>query len=239
MRRVRPRSAAGFAAVLPLLVLASACSKEGAPRIAAPSPSEPPEVTGARWVWEPRALAGAVQAAGKSPLVQRALSQAPIAGRLQPRYDLAVRAVAEGADGRPVALTILPHAVAGDPTRAAFISMAEAFGTEAAEYAEMIVGREPRPDEEGFHSIVWGDQVVWVRSGDAVVPSGAGGLRSPMKRNWGKLFECLADRMPTGCAAGASIAREVAPGFPQAAAVGCGIGAAVGAATCAAQYLSR
>lgn len=239
MRRVCPRFAAGVTAVLPLLVLASACSREGASRVAAPSRPEPPQVTAARWVWEPQTLAGAVQSAERSPLTQRALSQAPIAGRLRARYDLAVRAVGQGADGKTLGLTILPHSVEGDPTRAVFISVADGLGSQAAELAEMIAGREPAPDEVGFHSVVWGDRVVWVRSGDVYEMSGAGALRSPMKRNWGKLFTCLADRMPTGCAAGAAIARDLAPSFPQASAIGCGVGAAAGALTCAAEFLGK
>jgi len=228
---------AGVAAVLPLLLLTSACSNKGERRIAAPDPpSDRPQVSGARWVWEPAALAGAVQAAGKNPLVQRALSQAPIAG-LKPRFDLAVRAVGEVEDMGQVGLTILPFAVNGDPTRAVFVSVAEGNEQEAAEFAEMIMGREPNADEIGYHSVAWGNQVAWVRSGDAwVVPSGSA-HQAPVRRQWTKLFDCLAQRMPTGCAAGATIAEELVPGSPHAAAIGCGIGAAAGGVSCVADFL--
>lgn len=237
MRRVRLGFTAGLAAVLPLLVLTSACSREGERRIVAPDPlPDPPAVTGARWVWEPRALAGAVQSAGRSPLVQRALSQAPL-GRLRPRFDLAVRAVGEDAAGGSVGLTVLPYAVEGDPTHAAFVCLAEGLGQQAAEFAEMIVGRDPRPDETGFHSVVWGDRIVWIRSDDAVASSSGIAHRSPEKRQWTKLFDCLATRMPTGCAAGSAISQEIAPGSPHAAAIGCGIGAAAGAASCAVDFI--
>jgi hypothetical protein len=228
---------AAVAAVLPLLVLTSACSREGERRVVAPAPlSDSPQVTGARWVWEPAALAGAVQAAGKNPLVQRALSQAPIAG-LRPRYDLAVRAVGSVQGAGEVGVTILPYAVNGDPTHAAFISVAQGSGQEAAEFAEMILGRNPNPDEIGYHSIVWGNQVAWVRSGDSWLLPAGGANRAPLRRQWTKLFDCLAERMPTGCAAGASIASELVPGEPRAAAVGCGIGAAAGAISCVADFL--
>jgi hypothetical protein len=188
------------------------------------------------WVWEPEALAGAVRLAGTSPLVQRALAAAPIEG-LRARHDLAIRAVGDGSDGAPVGFTILPYSVAGDPTRAAFVSMVQGFGREAAEFAEMIVGREPRPDEVGFHSVVWGDRIVWIRSGEAYAVSSSGANRSPMKRQWTKFFDCLAQRMPTGCAAGSAIAEEIAPGEPRAAAIGCGLGAAAGAGSCIADFV--
>lgn len=233
MRRVRG-FAARCSAVLSLLILASACSKDEARRIVAPSLPDPPEVTGARWVWEPRALAGAVQAAGKNPLVQRALLEAPV-GRLQARHDLAVRAVGEGSDGRPVGLTILAYAVDGDPARAAFVSMAEGFGSEVAEFAELILGRDPRADETGFHRIVWGGRTVWVRSADPQFATSA--HPAPLRRQWTKLFDCLAERMPSGCAAGAAIGQTIAPGLPHAAAVGCGIGAAAGGISCVADFL--
>jgi hypothetical protein len=245
MRKVRcgiswrssPGFVAGLAAVLPLLVLTSACSKDGERRVLAPAPpSDASQVTGARWVWEPAALAGAVQAAGKNPLAQRALSQAPISG-LRPRFDLAVRAVGEIEGAGAVGLTILPYAVNGDPTHAAFVSVAAGYGQEAAEFAEMILGREPRPDEVGFHSIVWGNRVAWVRSGDAwLLPSG-GAHQAPVRRSWTRLFDCLVQRMPSGCAAGSAIASEIAPGAPQAAAIGCGIGAAAGGVSCVADFM--
>lgn len=228
---------AGVAAVLPLLILASACSKREERRIVAPDPpSDAPKVTGARWVWEPTALAGAIQAAGRSPLVQRALSQAPTAG-LRPRFDLAVRAVGEVEGAGSVGLTILPFAVNGDPTHAAFVSVGEGFGIEAAEFAEMILGREPTANETGFHSVAWGNQVAWVRSSDAWVLPPGGAHPSPLRRQWTKLFDCLTQRMPTGCAAGSAIAEEVAPGSPHAAAIGCGIGAAAGGVSCVADFL--
>lgn len=228
---------AGVAAVLPLLVVTSACSRDGERRVTAPAPlPDSPQVTGARWVWEPAALAGAVQAAGKNPLVQRALSQAPIAG-LRPRFDLAVRAVGEVEGAGAVVLTILPYAVNGDPTHAAFVSVAEGYGQEAAEFAEMILGREPNPDETGYHSIAWGNRVAWVRTGDAWLLPGGGANRAPLRRQWTKLFDCLAERMPSGCAAGSAIASELVPGEPRAAAIGCGIGAAAGGVSCVADFL--
>ncbi|MGE5179239.1 MAG: hypothetical protein ACM3PF_09125 [Bacteroidota bacterium] len=236
-RVVRPGFLVGFAAVLPILVLASACSRDSERRVVAPNPlPDSPQVTSAHWVWETEALAGAVQSAGKNPLVQRALAQAPIGG-LRPRFDLAVHAVGEVPDvGGTVGLTILPYATA-DPTHAAFVSVARGLGSEAAEFAEMIVGREPGPSEIGFHSVVWGDQVVWVRSADAYVQAAGGTLRSPIRKSWTRLFDCLANRMPAGCAAGSSIASEIAPGSPHAAAIGCGVGAALGAASCALDFI--
>lgn len=228
---------AGVAAVLPLLVLTSACSNRGERRIVAPDPlPDRPQVTGAHWVWEPGALAGAVQAAGRNPLVQRALNRAPVGG-LHARFDLAVRATGEDATGGTVGVTILPYAVEGDPTRAAFVSLAEGMGIEGAEFSEMIVGRDPGPDETGYVSAVWGNQIVWIRTGEAYFPATDGAHPAPLKRQWTKLFDCMAQRMPTGCAEGAMIANEIAPGQPHAAAIGCGVGAAAGAVSCVADWL--
>lgn len=238
MRRVRP-IVAGIAAVLPLITLTSACSRQGERRVVAPErPSDSPVITGARWVWEPTALASAVQTAGRSPLVLSALRQAAVpVGGLRPRFDLAIRAVGD-AEGNPLSLTILPYAVDGDPTHAAFISVAQGFGIEGAELAEMIVGREPRADELGYHTASWLGRVVWIRTADPVV--GVYGLpagRAPMKRTWTKLFDCFVQRMPVGCAAGAAIAEEIVPGEPRAGAIGCGIGAALGGVACVADFI--
>jgi hypothetical protein len=55
---------------------------------------------------------------------------------------------------------------------------------------------------------------------------------------WGKLFACLAERVPAGCSAGADMGREIAPNEPRAAAIGCAIGALGGALSCAFQFIS-
>lgn len=226
------------AAVLPLLVLTSACSRESKRNAVAPMLRDRPSVTGARWVWEPSALASAVRAAGSSPLVQRALSEAPIpAARVHARHDLAIRAIGDATDGGAVGLTILPYEVRDDPTHAAFVSVAEGYGAQVVEFAEMILGRDPMPDEIGFHQVVWNGKVAWIRSSEGFVATSESARPSPAKRQWTKLFDCLATRMPTGCAAGAAIANELVPGEPRATAIGCGIGAAAGAASCAIDFL--
>ena len=235
------RKGSAAAVLLPLLLLASSCSRGGEKSVLAPVPEQPRHVTQVaemRWVWEHDALSGAVLAASRNPLVQRALVDAPVSG-LVPRPDLAIRAVGADSDGAPIGFTILPYSVGGDRTRAAFVSVAQAFGREAVEFAELIVGREPRPEETGFERAVWGNQIVWVRTGDAYELVSRGGHLAPMKRNWGRFFSCLTERMPAGCAAGASIANDLAPAFPRAAAVGCAIGALGGAASCVLDMLGK
>lgn len=236
MKRIRPGFHRGLAAALPLLLLATSCSRGNEKRVVAPTPLDPPHVATGRWLWEPDGLAGAVREARSNPLVQRALATATVTG-LRPRNDLAVRAVGEDDRGMPVGLTILPFSVGRDSSHAAFITVADGSGRQAAEFAEMIVGREPRPDETGYTRMTWGNQIVWVRTGDAYELAPGMAHPAPMKRNWTKLFTCLAERMPQGCAAGADIADDFAPGNPRAAAIGCAIGSAVAGLSCALEFV--
>jgi hypothetical protein len=210
-----------------------------------------------RWVWEPASLAAAVSRAGANPLVQRALAEAAIPG-MRARHDLAIRAIGVGPDGAPLGFTLLPYAITDDPTRAVFITAAQGIGTEAVEVVEMIAGREPRSNEIGFEPVLFAGKLVYVHTVDSYEPDPPSppddtprdpyvpdpypvqrGAESPARRVFAKLFACLAERMPQGCAAGVDIANEIAPNVPKAAAIGCGVGAAVGAGSCVLDYLSR
>lgn len=239
MKRIRPGFHRGLAAVLPLLLLATSCSRGTEKRVVAPNPPlDPAHVQTGRWIWEPEGLAGAVREARSNPLVQRTLATATTTG-LRPRNDLAIRAVGSDSRGMPVTLTILPFSVGHDSSHAAFISVAEANGRQAAEYAEMIVGREPRPDEAGYTQASWGNLLVWIRTGDAYELAPGMAHPSPMKRNWGKFFRCLAERVPQGCSAGMEIADEFAPGIPRAAAIGCAIGSAIAGLSCGFEFAGK
>jgi hypothetical protein len=235
MRRVNP----WIAALFPLLLAAGACSRSDERRIVAPAPpgDDPPGIAEAHWIWEPEALAASVTRAGSSPAVQSALREAPVAG-LTPAFQHVVRAVGSTATGVPLSLTILPYAVKGDPTHAAFISVAEGHGTQVAEFAEMISGRDPAPGETGFVAATWGDHRVWIRTSESFALGANGIRRAALRRNWGKLFQCLAERVPLGCAAGSSVANEFLPGEPRAAAIGCGVGGALGAMSCVGDWLT-
>jgi hypothetical protein len=252
VRRAVHRAVPAAAALL-LAVVTGACSRETEKRITAPVPSEP-VVTGMRWVWEPASLAAEVRRAGSNPLVQRALAEAGVTG-MRARHDLAIRAIGVGPDGAPVGFTLLPYAIPDDPTRAVFISSAEGLSTEAVEIVEMIAGREPRANEIGFEPVLFAGRLVYIHTKDSYVPAppdppapsdpwypkqpARRGAESPVRRSFTKLFGCLAERMPQGCAAGASIADEIAPGVPKAAAIGCGVGAAIGAGSCVLDFLGK
>jgi hypothetical protein len=250
------RRAGPAAAALLLVVAAGACSRQEEKRITAPIPAEP-VVTGMRWVWEPQSLAAAVSRAGSNPLVQKALANAAVPG-MRARHDLAIRAIGAGPDGAPLGFTLLPYAITDDPTRAVFITAAQGIGTEAVEVVEMIAGREPRSNEIGFEPVLFAGKLVYVHTVDSYEPDPPSppddtprdpyvpdpypvqrGAESPARRVFAKLFACLAERMPQGCAAGVDIANEIAPNVPRAAAIGCGVGAAVGAGSCVLDYLSR
>jgi len=232
MKRIRPGFHRGFAAVLPLLLLASSCSRGDEKRVVAPSPPlDPPLVATGRWIWEPDALAGAVRDVRANPLVQRALATTTLTG-LRQRGDLAVRAVGVDTRGMPAGLTILPFAVGKDSTHAAFISVAESAGQKIAEFAEMIAGRDPYPNETGFQRAVWGDRIVWIKTVDAYELAPGMGNRAAVRRSWKKIMGCFAERIPQGCAAGAGLADDFVPGNPRAAAIGCAVGAVGGMLSC-------
>ncbi len=226
VRRAVHRAVPAVAALL-LVVVTGACSRESEKRITAPLPSEP-VVTGMRWVWEPASLAAEVRRAGSNPLVQRALAQGGVPG-MRARHDLAIRAIGVGPDGAPVGFTLLPYAIPGDPTRAVFISSAEpVLFAGRLVYIHTKDSYVPPPPDPPVPTDPWYPEQPMKR-----------GAESPVRRSFVKLFSCLAERMPQGCAAGAGIADEIAPGVPKAAAIGCGVGAAIGAGSCILDFLGN
>ena len=225
--------------LLPLALLAGACSKREAGRIAAPDPlgAVAPAVAEAHWVWDRDALHAAVNQAAVSPLVQSALSEAPVAG-LTPCFDLAVRVAATTGDGSSYFVTFLPYMFGNDSTHAMIVSVIEGLGVRMAEPAEVILGRDPTSLESGFTPYAWGARTIWVKSGASWVVKAGEIALAPERRRWREFFDCLATRMPAGCAAGAAIGGTIGgPAAPHAAAIGCGVGAAVGAASCALDLL--
>ncbi len=229
-------------AIIPLLVLAvTGCERSRSTRVVDPPPEQQPAVVEAHWVTEKEGLASAVRLAAASPLVRRAFITSPHP-RLTPMHRVAVRAVATLDDGSGVGVTILPYMVDEDSTHAAFISLIDSKGTQVAEFAELIFGREPTSLETGFHSVLIENQIAWVKSGDsflATVAADGSFLLSPERRNWVKFAQCFFERAPAACSAGADIAGTVAPNVPYARAVGCAAGTAIAAGACAVQHLVR
>jgi hypothetical protein len=224
-----------IAIVLPLVVLALGCERKGG-RVAGPEPPRSPEVTEARWVWGDE-LGTAIQMAVASPLVSRAIEEAPNP-RVTARWDLAVRSVSTMSDGSRVIVTMLPYIVDQDPTHALFISYLEAGGRQLAEPSELILGREPTVLETGFRPVSIGDRIGWLKTGFQYKATASGIIRlSPEKRDWVKFADCFFDRAPQYCSAGAQIASAVAPAAPYASAVGCGVGVAAAAGACGWLYL--
>ena len=220
--------------VLPLAVIALGCEREpsGSGRIADPVPSvEAPELLDARWIWD-KGLQDALLGAAASPLVQKAVSESPHPGA-KPVWSLAVRAEGRVSDGKTVGVTILPYSVGSDPTHALFVSLYEHEGVEVAEPAELILGRRPTESETGFVPIWQGDRYAYVKTGTPYAIGASGPYRlSAERRNWAKFFQCFTERAPQYCGSGASIANEIAPNFPRAAAIGCGVGVALAGVEC-------
>jgi hypothetical protein len=230
-----------IAVVLPLVLAAGACSRKEPARVVAPEPrvEGSPAIAEAHWVWDKDALAVAVNRAAASPLVQRALSEAPKSAlSYLPQY--AVHVAGTTTDGSRASATVLPYMDSPDSTRAMFVSVLEQDGVQLAEQAELILGRDPLPIETGFVPTVIGTTPVWVKSGPTYALA-AGGfvLGSPGRISKKKFLECFAALGQEFCDRGADLGRAIAPEFPAAAAIGCNIGTATAAITCVAVALRR
>ena len=220
-----------FTIVLPVVLVAAGCGRRESTRVVAP-PSAP-QISEARWVFEKEALEGAVAQAASSPLVQRAIAGSGNA-RLTPAFGYALRLVATAADGSSIGATLLPYIVDGDSTHAVFVSLLERDGRRQSDAEELIFGREPTALETGFNPVRIGSAIGWMKSGSSYAADARGLPRlAHEKFNWLKFTTCVLTGAQAACEAGAEIASIVAPGVPQARAIGCGIGVAFLAAGCA------
>jgi len=224
--------------VLPVAIAAGAgCSRRESTRVVDPAPGSAPEILEAHLVTDRTALEGAVRLASGSPVVTRALREAPNP-RLNRCYQYALRAEGKMSDGSRVGVTILPHIVDFDSTHAVFVSLLERDGRQVADVSELILGREPTSLEPGFHPIPIGDRVGWIRGDGSYLVGGDGVVRlSPQKRSWQKFVECLMDNAQNGCAAGSGLGGAIAPEVPYVRAVGCAVGVALVAIGCGMSYL--
>ncbi|HSQ59453.1 MAG TPA: hypothetical protein VLT84_03320 [Acidobacteriota bacterium] len=220
------------AAVLPLAIAVAACAKREAANTLAP---EPP---GARdglvigegaWVTDRDALSAAAASASRRPLVQAAIAEYG-ADRLREMPEYHVRAVGTTTTGLPVEFTLLSFMADGDETHGVFVTQGTAAGEEVTQRGELIVGRDPRPDEPGYVPLSIQGRLVWIRDEGSVRPGGIAG--APEQLDKIKFLSCLIANAPGACDAGATIAATIAPGYPQARAVGCGVGVAVAALSC-------
>ncbi|MGE5176971.1 MAG: hypothetical protein ACM3JJ_11420 [Hyphomicrobiales bacterium] len=227
-----------IAATLLLATAGAGClgGKKAAPL--APPDGRTPGVAGARWIWDRDALAEATAQAAGSPLVARALGDAG-----EPALPLVracvVRADGMLEDGTGASITILPFAADGDRSRATFVSLLRVGGDAVAERSDLIAGRRPFDDEEGFEPIVVGGATIWVRTGTAygTAPGGdAAGARVPASAEISKrtgFIACLVTHAGQFRDLGAKLAADDAPDIPHAAAIGGGAGLAAAALYCA------
>ncbi len=227
-----------IAIVLPIVMAAAGCGRKESTRVVAPLPSsQEPQIIEAHWVMERDALEGAIQLAASSPLVRRAVVGAGSV-RLTPVFRYAVRAEGTEKGGARIGATILPYILDGDSTHAVFISLLERDGKQVVEAQELILGREPTALETEFSPLRIGDRIGWVKNGSSY-SLGVDGLPqlAPEKFNWVKFITCFLGGAEDACNTGASIGQTFAPGYPQAAAIGCGVGVALLAVACAAGAL--
>jgi hypothetical protein len=234
------KSVAVIIAILPLALLAGACTRDGAhgPRgaggVVAPEPPSPFGVREASWVVDRGEVARAASVAAAHPLVRRALEEGGGARlALVPGYALRGSGRTDG--DRAIAVTILPFVTDGDSTHATFISLLESEAEAAVSHAEIIWGRDPRPDETGYEAFDAGGARGWIREDELrIVGMSRGGLLAPERLNWQKFLTCFSTMGPQLCSQGTSVANQVAPSVPYHEAIGCAVGTAVAAVGCAA-----
>lgn len=221
-----------IAAILPLALVVGACAKRDGANTLAPDPPGAAEelvIRDGDWVTDRDALSAAAGAAARRPLVQAAIAEYG-AGRLRAMPEYHVRAVGSTTTGMPVEFTMLSFMADGDETHGVFVTQGTAGGEEVTQRGELIVGRDPRPDEPGFAPLSIQGRLVWIRDDGTVGPAGIAG--APEKVDKIKFLSCMIANAPGACDAGANIAATIAPAFPQARAVGCGVGVAVAALSC-------
>ncbi|HET9950554.1 MAG TPA: hypothetical protein VFS09_02040 [Candidatus Eisenbacteria bacterium] len=235
------KSLAVVVAVLPLALVAGACSRVPSNRVVAPEPVADATIRDGSWVADREQVARAASLAATHPLVREAI-EASGASRLAYTPDYSLRATGRTVRDRSVALTILPYVTGGDPTHATFVSLIENDGETAVSRAEMIWGRDPRSDEPGFEPFILEGVRGWIREDDlrmAPAAAAGGAARSPERFNKLKFLTCFQDLGPQLCSQGIAISNQIAPTVPYHEAVGCGVGTAVAALSCAAMATSK
>jgi hypothetical protein len=221
-----------IAAILPLALVVGACAKRDGANTLAPDPPGARDeivVRDAAWVTDRDAVHQAAAAAARQPLVQAAIAEYG-ADRLREMPQHHIRAVGATTTGMPVEFTMLSFMADGDETHGVFITQGSAGGESVTQRAEMIFGRDPRPDEPGFAPYSVQGSLVWIRDDGAVRPGGVSG--APERVDYIKFLSCMISNAPSACDAGATIASTIAPAVPQARAIGCGVGVAVAAIGC-------
>ena len=238
------KSLAVVLAILPLALAVGACTRDPAHRVVAPESASSATIRDGSWVADRDQVARAASIAAAHPLVREALD-ASGAARLAyaPAYSL--RATGRTVRDRSIALTILPYVTGGDPTHATFISLLENDGESAVSRAEIIWGRDPRSDEAGFAPFYLQGYRGWIREDDLRVATAAAGAvadgaaLSPERLNKEKFLTCFQNLGPQLCSQGISISNQIAPTVPYHEAIGCGVGTAVAALSCAALATSK
>ena len=227
--------------VLPLALLLGACSREGGNHLTSPEiPTAGESGTLAReasWVSDRTQVSAAAVAAAAHPLIQRVMAETG-ADRLAYRAEYALRAVGRSARGHVVSITILPFTTGGDETHATFLSLLESEGESAVSSAELLWGRDPRPDEVGYESITIGGAHGWMREADLRMAPGAP-LLTPERFNREKFLSCFQLLGPQLCSQGIAISNQIAPTVPYHEAIGCAGGTAVAAISCGAAAMQK
>lgn len=228
-------------AVLPLAFLIGACTKQGEKRIVAPEPESPAQglVAEAAWVSDRDEVARAASIAAAHPLVGAVLAEHS-GDRLAYRPEFALRGRGRMVSGRTVIVTILPYVTGGDETHATFVSLLESGDDVGVSHAEVIWGRDPRPDETGYEAFLFGGVRGWIREDDLRAATlNRDGSLSPERFNFQKFMTCFNETAGSMCAAGSTLASQIAPGVPSAGAIGCAAGTVAAAAICAMGALGK
>ncbi len=230
------KNIAVVAVLLPVALVAGACNQDGKERRSVSIATKPPaeaQVLEASWVESRDQVAQAASIAAAHPLVRSALELAG-PGRLAYQPQFALRVNGRSTTDQRVSVTILPYTTNEDPTHGTFVSLIERGGVTAVSRAEILWGRDPRSDEVGFEPLVVHGITGWIREDDTrVAAAGRFPNLGAEVINKAKFMTCFGILGPQLCTQGSTIAGEIAPGLPYREVVGCAVGTAIAAITCA------
>ncbi|MBI4364768.1 MAG: hypothetical protein HY568_04995 [Candidatus Latescibacteria bacterium] len=185
----------GFALAGSILALTiTGCLRHEEKRLVNPAPpagTARSEVAEAHWIFQGSELTQAVQAASASPLVRRALVEAP-QPNLRFRSESAIAAVGLGTDGLRYRVTILPYADPADPNRATFLTLLSRDSLEMCQRSELLASPTRVSPDSGYAPITIFGRTLYLREDAAYVPANDGSARlSPERFNKQKFMACL------------------------------------------------
>jgi hypothetical protein len=189
------------------------------------------EVAEAHWIDSGLELSRAVQSASSSPLVRRALVEAP-QPNLRFQAEAAIAAAGLGTDGVPYRATILPYADPDDPDRATFLTFLSSGGVEMCQRSELLASATRVSPDSGYSPVTVFGRTLYLREDAPYVPAGDGSARlSPERFNKTLFMSCFVAGMGLVNRISESFCSGL-PDYPRCMAISTGVGTAAVAIGC-------